>query len=448
VRRLLVAVAAVVSCGPSELPRAGQVLVHVTTDAPLPPPPGVAARADAPRPLFDRLDVAVFAPGESTPCDGCERSFAVDADQVEGDRLTFGIVPQAGRSGYRARIRLYRGLATAATGPREASTVETVVALPPIGAEGVTELAVVLRTDDVARPQGTLADPIPATSGRPPAGLVGSWPGARRIPCAIPTPEGMACIAGQAFWMGNPRPRDLEDWNVGGGLERIVVVAPYFIDAQEVTVAQMRAGGAAGPFDPRAAGTSSCTYTAEVGRWENYAVSCVTQPTAMGHCSKRGARLPTEAEFELAASGENGSSFVWGEDVPACEDAVFARKVERGLNALRSCDYIDIGPAPIRTGPRDVLSTNDGPVHDLAAGVAEWALDVWSADRGGCWGTGVFVDPLCTADRSESPDARTFRGGAFDAQAGQLRAAVRWRIDDGTRYLVPNVGFRCAQSGR
>ncbi len=436
------------SCAPNELPPLGQIVVHVTTDAPLPPPPGVAPSSDLPRPLFDRLDVAIFDPGANEPCTDCTRSFAVDATMVTEGRLTFGVVPRPGTAGYRARVRLYRGLASATTGPRPASTLETVIALPAVAAEGLTDVTVVLRTDDLARPQGTLDAPLAPLTGWPSPGLVGTWPGARRIACEGPTPEGMACIRGQAFWMGNPRSRDLDEWNVGGGLERIVVVSPFFLDQHEVTVAEMRSSGVAKSADPRVAGVSDCTFTATPDRFDQHAVTCLTRERASAFCAKRDARLPTEAEFELAASGENGSSYVWGEDLPTCEEVVFARKVERGLNAFRSCAHVGRGPEPVASGPRDVLTTADGDVHDLAAGVAEWVADVWSGDRGACWGMGVFVDPLCTQDRSEEPTSVTFRGGGWDAQAGQLRASVRWRIENGADYVVPNVGFRCARSGR
>ena len=57
----------------------GQVLLYVTTDAPMGPPDG----------LFDRLIVEVIPPGEGAPCEGCTRSFAVDDARMAEGRAQF-----------------------------------------------------------------------------------------------------------------------------------------------------------------------------------------------------------------------------------------------------------------------------------------------------------------------------------------------------------------------
>ena len=92
-------------CGdaaPTTLPPEGQILLYVTTDAPLPPPSGKnlvsdptlcpAQPRDAP-PLFDTLQVDVYQP-DGMPCPGCTRRFALDCDTVDSGRASLGIADE------------------------------------------------------------------------------------------------------------------------------------------------------------------------------------------------------------------------------------------------------------------------------------------------------------------------------------------------------------------
>ncbi len=454
VPRLLPLVLAASCAGETAAPL-GQVLLVVTTDAPLPPAPGERPSADAPLPLFDRISVDVFAPGESTPCAECSRDFAVDARMADEGRMSFGAVTRPGVTGYRARVRLYRSASGArGTGrsvARPSSTIEAVVDLPIVAAEGVVQKMLVLRTEDVARPRGTLDAPAPLEPSAAPL-RSGSWPPAKVVPCTGAPEDDEVCVPGGTYWMGGAGLLDLEDFDLGGGTERLVMLSPFFVDRDEVTVGALRASGVATADTPERRGSSpewrDCTYTSEPGAYEEHPVNCLRWSLAKTHCEARGRRLPTEAEFELLAGGRRGTRYVWGEDEPRCEDAVYARIDQSALANGRDCRDFGLGSAPIRSGARDVLAIGDRQVFDLAGSVSEWMADAWSPDGGPCWSEGVLHDPLCTPEISGDRGARSYRGGSYPSSAGLLRAAVRQRVPDVDRYVLPSVGFRCARPAR
>lgn len=155
--------------------------------------------------------------------------------------------------------------------------------------------------------------------------------------------------------------------------------------------------------------------------FEKHPVNEVTWYGARAFCVWRGARLPTEAEWEAAARGFEGRTYPWGDQPPTSDRAVFGRRSNQ-TGAV---------------GGRPAGATPDG-VHDLAGNVAEWTSTLYRPY------------PYRADDGREDPNAdaeRVTRGGdhVFDSQPEKLRGAFRAGFSRAIASGHRHIGFRCAR---
>jgi len=169
-------------------------------------------------------------------------------------------------------------------------------------------------------------------------------------------------------------------------------------------------------------GDEFATWTDAPGANEAAAINCVSWFEAFAFCLWDGGRLPTEAEWELAAAGgDENRLYPWGGD--ALDDT---RAVYGAADGLQSTV---VGSKPAGAGRWGH--------EDLAGSMFEWVFDGFSES----WYAGGGAS--CQDCANLNAEARAFRGGSWVNGANMLRAAARSSFLPKNRNI--NLGFRCAR---
>jgi formylglycine-generating enzyme required for sulfatase activity len=209
-------------------------------------------------------------------------------------------------------------------------------------------------------------------------------------------------------------------------------VAPFLLDATEVTVAAYAACVEARRCKPAAATikwegvkpADAATWSAFCNRDRadraDHPVNCVDWSQARDYCAWAGKRLPRAEEWEWAArNGEAGTPYPWGDEPPADRPCWSGAEGEKGARRDGTC------PA----GSHPAGDTRSG-VKDLAGNVWEWT------------GTGDVIMPD-SRGRGGTPARIAHGGGWADRDPKDLAAQRRAKNLPGDRGA--DLGFRCAK---
>jgi formylglycine-generating enzyme len=167
------------------------------------------------------------------------------------------------------------------------------------------------------------------------------------------------------------------------------------------------------------------TWTDTAGADENKAINCVNWYEAFAFCIWDGGRLPTEAEWEYAATGgEQNLIYPWGSAVPDC---TYANFYNGSYCSGGSGSVVAVGSTPKGNGRWGHA--------DLAGNVWEWNLD---------WDGGYSTAHGSNYANTTPGSVRVPRGGDFSFVAFALRAAHRYYYGAPTCRSF-GVGLRCAR---
>lgn len=207
--------------------------------------------------------------------------------------------------------------------------------------------------------------------------------------------------------------------------EHEVCLSPFFINVFEVTVSQYQDCVDAGLCERPKTGFG-CNWPADIK--SNHPINCVNWEQAKAYCTWAGMRLPTEAEWELAARGRQARTYPWGETRPDCHLAV----MNVGGPGCGNNGTWAVGSKPEGAGPFGN--------EDMAGNVYEWVEDWYQAD--------FYNDsPEKNPSGPDRPTGRRIlRGGSWSGSIEDLKTTVREPTAPSSKN--PNIGFRCAASIR
>jgi formylglycine-generating enzyme required for sulfatase activity len=202
--------------------------------------------------------------------------------------------------------------------------------------------------------------------------------------------------------------------NADEGPAHMVTVSGFTIDRVEVTQREFNMCVAA----------SMCA-APPCGLWDplqtpDRPVECVTWASAKNFCVFVGGRLPTEAEWEMAARGPNGASneFPWGNTPP-------------------DCTWVNYAACPQSQGiwtPTSCMNASPFGALDMSGNIREWVNDWYSANY---YATSIATNPMGPGTGT----ARVVRGGSLNSIVSEIRSSARDSYDP-TMFDI-DLGFRC-----
>jgi formylglycine-generating enzyme required for sulfatase activity len=227
-----------------------------------------------------------------------------------------------------------------------------------------------------------------------------------------------------------------QDWFLDETPAHTVFLNGFYMDTYEVSNASYRecvnGGACLPPVNDKSENHSG--YFSDP-QYDNYPVIYVDWNMANAYCEWRGARLPTEAEWEKAARGTDGRIYPWGNsfdgtDVNFCDSNC--------LNGKTNGDYNDGygDTAPVDSYPDGVSVYG---IFNLSGNVWEWLAD-WYGPM--YYADSPFSDPTGpVASDYASGEGRSVRGGSWADYGDVLRSSNRYLVRP--VYYNDMLGIRC-----
>ncbi|MFT5289785.1 MAG: iron(II)-dependent oxidoreductase [Planctomycetota bacterium] len=192
---------------------------------------------------------------------------------------------------------------------------------------------------------------------------------------------------------------------------RRVQITGFYISANETTLDAWQKGGGESGSAPA----------------ESHPVNGMTWYEARDWCAANGLALPSEAQWEYAASGTRDNLFPWGYDTRV-----------KGRANLAGVNDVDLWPESSPVGSFGEGASWCGAV-DMVGNLMEWCRDGWTPNH--LQITEDQVDPVLEPDGDAPEFQRLVRGGSYESDSlRHLRCAYRNAI--APTLAGGNLGFR------
>ena len=174
---------------------------------------------------------------------------------------------------------------------------------------------------------------------------------------------------------------------------------------------------------------------------ENYPVVHIALEDALAYCKWAGKRLPTEAEWEYAARGnQKNAIFFWGKN---------EKKLPQNANTWGgefpvSNDTLDgyEGLAPVKQYP-----PNPFGLYDMAGNVWEWTLDDYDTEyyKKLSLSVDLITNPKAVMEQlpNQKEQQKVIKGGSFLCSATYCASyRISARMSSGVNSSTEHLGFR------
>ncbi len=248
--------------------------------------------------------------------------------------------------------------------------------------------------------------PVPATTEAPslvPVALAGPQSGTTMVWL---DGSQLAYVPAGNFIMG---------MGAGNVPQKTITLDGYWIDVTDVTNKMYAQCVETGSCAPPAQEVGTPVYTNP--DYGDYPVVGVTWDMAANYCKWAQGSLPTEAQWEKAARGQNGNVYPWGNDTPGCD-----------LLNYGGClgHMTSVNDFPGGRSPYGLL--------DMAGNVYQWVNDFYDEQ---------YYDSMPAQNPTGPASGQThvIRGSSFEADASQTLSGIRHF--GGSGYTSRDTGFRC-----